>query len=145
MELNNNIKYKRRISLYILYSKEGKILLQKRDLKAPTLPGYWAFFGGGIENEEFPIDAVKREAQEELEVKLLNPIFLNRYVMEQDGGVIEKFIFIEKLKTSLKKLKKNQKEGDALGLFQISEIKKNLLFPKYNFVVLDDIEKYLKK
>jgi 8-oxo-dGTP pyrophosphatase MutT (NUDIX family) len=141
----NNNKYKRRLSLFTLYSSDGRILLQKRDLKAPTLPGYWAFFGGGMENEEFPIETVKRESREELGLKFLNPVFLNRYIMRQDGGLVEKFIFIEKLKISLKQLKKNQKEGETLGLFKLAEIKKNLLFPKYNIVILDDIEKYLNK
>ena len=51
----------------IIYNHKGEILLQQRDFnKKIPYPGYWNFFGGLIENDEKPIDALKRELSEEI-------------------------------------------------------------------------------
>lgn len=54
------------VSVAILY-QEGRFLMQLRD-NIPTIlyPGFWAFFGGHVEPEETPIEALKREVQEEI-------------------------------------------------------------------------------
>lgn len=58
------------LSIIIFRDAEGKILLQFRDSAAPTTPLGWSFFGGvAIENES-PVEAVIRETEEELEIKL---------------------------------------------------------------------------
>ena len=51
-------------------SRQGvrAVLLSKRTLDAPTHPGFWGLFGGKIEGDELPAEAVKREVQEELRV-----------------------------------------------------------------------------
>ena len=58
----------------IFIIKEGKILLQFRD-NSPniTWPNSWAIFGGGIEKGETPRQAIVRELQEELDLKIENP------------------------------------------------------------------------
>lgn len=63
----------RNVSIIILYDKDKKVLLQHRSDEAKRLPGYWAFFGGGIEAGETPEQAVKRETLEELDYVLDNP------------------------------------------------------------------------
>ena len=47
--------------------KEGKFLLQLRD-NNPTIayPNTWAFFGGGVDEGEKHVEALKRELKEEL-------------------------------------------------------------------------------
>lgn len=67
-------------ALIILYDPERKFLLQHRTKDAAVLPDYWAFFGGGIKEGETPEDAVHREAFEELNYKLISPLFF----IEQD-------------------------------------------------------------
>ena len=54
------------IAIAILY-REDKFLVQLRD-NIPTIvhPGVWALFGGHLEGEESPDDAVKREIEEEI-------------------------------------------------------------------------------
>lgn len=136
--------YKRRLALIALYTEDKKLLLQKRDMNAPTFPGYWGFFGGGIEKDENPNDAIKREIFEELKIKVLHPRLLNRFEMEQDGGIVEKYIFLEPLKDTLEKLKKQQSEGESLGLFAIEEIY-TLKFPKVNWPILRDISEDFKR
>lgn len=55
----------------ILLNDRGEVLLQQRDDK-PTLryPGYWTFFGGAVEADESPDEAMRRELWEELKIEL---------------------------------------------------------------------------
>ncbi len=52
--------------------------LQLRDEGAPTDPGRIGFFGGGIEGEETPLEAVTRETKEELAIDI-TPFFFKTY------------------------------------------------------------------
>ena len=51
----------------ILWTDDGRVLLQQRDDR-PDLryPGYWTLFGGQVEEDESPDQAVVRELIEEL-------------------------------------------------------------------------------
>ena len=62
----NEVRYGRRVSLFALRDKDSGVLLQHRDDGAPILPNYWAFFGGGIEEGESPVDAARRKAMVEI-------------------------------------------------------------------------------
>lgn len=69
----------RKVSVLIPYKVEdGEILvfLQKRSDRASRLPGYFGFFGGGIENGETPEEALKREIKEEMNFAPENYEFL---------------------------------------------------------------------
>ncbi len=51
----------------VIRNPAGQLLLQHRDDKAGvTYPGHWSFFGGFVEQEETPADALRREIQEEI-------------------------------------------------------------------------------
>ncbi|MEK7201346.1 MAG: NUDIX domain-containing protein [Patescibacteria group bacterium] len=52
--------------------------MQLRDEGAPTDPGRIGFFGGGIEGEETPLEAVTRETKEELAIDVV-PSFFKTY------------------------------------------------------------------
>ena len=76
----------RDVSVFILYNSTGHILLQHRTDDAFRLPGYWAFFGGGIEQGENPTEALKREIQEELSYLVQNPkILLAQKVIDEEN------------------------------------------------------------
>ena len=134
------MKYKyRNCALIILYDEDKKILLQQRTDDAPTRPGCWGFFGGGIEKDETPEQAVRRECFEELNYTLENPKFIAK---KEDKGKTNQthglwHIFIEKCcdKNSLK-----LQEGQDMKWFSIDEAKKirNLLQRHIN--VLNCIE-----
>src|SRR5690348_7786634 len=66
----------RDVSVCVLYTFSGRILLQHRTNDAFRLPGYWAFFGGGIEKGGTPMEALIREIREELSYQVQNPNFL---------------------------------------------------------------------
>lgn len=57
---------RRSVANIVLYDGKDRFLLQLRTLDARLMPGYWAFFGGGVKRGESPLQAVLREAVEEL-------------------------------------------------------------------------------
>lgn len=64
----------RNVSLFMLYTATGQILLQHRAQDAFRLQNYRAFLGGGIEEGESPTDALEREVREELSHRSTKPI-----------------------------------------------------------------------
>ena len=86
----------RNVSALALYNDHKEILLQHRSKDAPRLPDYWGFFGGGIEREESPDQALAREIDEELEymVRSAQLIFIQKFTHEHEENT--KYVFIEK-------------------------------------------------
>lgn len=53
----------------ILYNRQGQVMLQKRDEKPGlAFPGQWTVWGGQVEPGETPLEAERRELEEELEL-----------------------------------------------------------------------------
>lgn len=111
----------RNVAVIILYTKDKKILLQHRAEDAVRLPGYWGFFGGGIEAGESPNQAVKRETLEELNYTLVNPRLIKTQNFFWKDEINEKHVFMEEYDLS-KKLTLG--EGQGMGWFQLSEVDK---------------------
>lgn len=140
----------------IIYNHKGEILLQQRDFnKKIPYPGYWNFFGGLIENDEKPIDALKRELSEELSCipgQIKKKIFDWKYGNEWNQS-INYFFPVEYKKCNIK-----LREGNKYKWFKIENIVKikctpaiyfnlekifNLIFPKNNKIkniVIKNIE-----
>lgn len=112
---------RREVAVILLYDKEKRILLQHRSDDAKKLPGYWTFFGGGIKSGETPLEAVKREAQEELEYSLHNPrhVLTQEFQGKDNHGT--KDVFMEKYDSSQELI---LREGKAMGWKTIKETKK---------------------
>jgi 8-oxo-dGTP diphosphatase len=70
---------KRRDVSVLVLGHDGRILLQKRSKTASRFPGSWGLFGGGLQENEWPLEALKREILEELGLALLNPIPISSY------------------------------------------------------------------
>lgn len=136
----------KRQAVIVLKDEQGKILLQQRDKKAPRYPNYWGFFGGGIEKEETPEIALKREAKEELEIENLeNYKFFGKYKLNDEEGTFEEYVFIlpfSILGVSIeglnKKLKEGRGEGRGAGLFSCKEIN-NIKKPPYEKPIFEDL------
>ena len=112
----NNYKMKDAASI-ILFDRNKKILLQLRTKDAPVSPSKWGFFGGSVEENETPLEAVKRECYEELEYDLKKPLLILE--MKRTNRIA--YVFAEKYDFS-KKL--NLKEGEAMKWFSVEEAKK---------------------
>jgi 8-oxo-dGTP diphosphatase len=103
----------RDVSVIILYTSSGHILLQHRTDDAFRLPGYWAFFGGGIEEGENPTEALKREIREELSYEVQKPKFLLAQKVRDGEDDNTKYVFVEQYHDQLLQLG----EGQAMGWF----------------------------
>ena len=104
----------------ILYDSDKRFLLQHRTWDAERLPGYWAFFGGGIKDGESPENAVRREALEEIGYNPIEPLLLveQNFRLRDDYGYM--YVFIEPFNGDKFELK--LQEGQGWGWFSASEI-----------------------
>ena len=106
----------------ILKNNGGKILFQLRDENGRN-PNKWGIFGGGIKKGEKPIDALIREIEEELEIKISKTDISKEYKIP----LVNYHIFEINLKDMQKKFKLN--EGKDMRFMTIKEFlnKKNAL------------------
>jgi 8-oxo-dGTP pyrophosphatase MutT (NUDIX family) len=64
----------------LLMLEDGRYVMQLRDaIPGIFFPAHWGCFGGAIEKGEDPIDALKRELQEELEFDVLEAKRFTRF------------------------------------------------------------------
>lgn len=72
------------IHIHII-DRMGRVYLQKRSMKKDIQPGKWdTAVGGHISYGENVIEAVFREASEELGFTAFNPVFITSYVFESE-------------------------------------------------------------
>lgn len=106
----------------IILKKEGRFLLQLRDNKKEILnPNMWAFFGGGVEKGEEPIEGVIREVKEELNLdfKKEELRYITRFYLPK-----KRFHLYEaEINKEIQELELN--EGSGLGFFSREEIIKS--------------------
>jgi mutator protein MutT len=107
----------RDVSVFILYTPSGQILLQHRTHDAARLPNCWSFFGGGIEKGESPTEALVREALEELSYRVQNPYFFMAQEFRDEEDVNTKYVFVEQYQDQPLQLG----EGQAMGWFSPNE------------------------
>lgn len=67
--------------------REGKILCAQRSLQS-SLPGFWEFPGGKIEENETPRQALERELEEELKISVIVEDEITTAIHEYDFGTV---------------------------------------------------------
>src|SRR3989344_7233868 len=61
---------KRDVAEAIIYNERKEVLMQKKTIDYPIYPGgVWCFFGGEVEDNENPLETVKREIKEEIGIE----------------------------------------------------------------------------
>jgi 8-oxo-dGTP diphosphatase len=100
----------------ILYNSDDQILLQQRDNK-PDLPfaGYWTLFGGKIEMNETPAEAIKRELIEEIDLKPQLTHWKTYERIHTPSILIVQYIFIGQITKRAQDI--TLYEGQSHGLF----------------------------
>jgi 8-oxo-dGTP diphosphatase len=105
------------VAIAILY-RDNKFLMQLRDdIPGIAYPGHWAFFGGNIEPDEPPEDALKRELLEEIGYVPDNASFFGNY---SDNTVL-RHVYHAPLTVELNQLILG--EGWDMGLLTPDEIR----------------------
>jgi 8-oxo-dGTP diphosphatase len=130
----------RDVSLFILYTSSGHILLQHRTDDAFRLPGYWAFFGGGIEQGENPTEALRREIREELSYEVQGPKFFLAQKVRDEENDVTKYVFVEQYQDQPLQLG----EGQAMGWFSPEETHGLKMIDHDRFVV-EQVRDYLNR
>jgi 8-oxo-dGTP diphosphatase len=102
----------------IIIENNKMFLLQLRSNTTKSCPNKWGLFGGGIEENETPLQAIIREINEELELELkiheIELMFKTIYLNEEIN------IFKTKINKELQELKLN--EGKDMRYFTKEEI-----------------------
>jgi len=130
----------RDVSLFILFTSSGHILLQHRTDDAFRLPGYWAFFGGGIEQGENPTEALRREIREELSYEVQGPKFFLAQKVRDEENDITKYVFVEQYQDQPLQLG----EAQAMGWFSPEETH-GLKMIDHDHLVVEQVRDYLNR
>jgi perosamine synthetase len=111
-------------ALAIIVDPSERYLLQRKDSGYKFGPGKWCLFGGRIEEDETPIDTLKRELKEELNLDVKDLEFYKKFYFEGKlNGVginVEQNVFIVRFNGDLSGLSLG--EGAGFSLFEKSEL-----------------------
>jgi len=112
-----------KIAAIILENDKGEFLLYLRDGKAGIpFPYHWDLFGGHIEDDETPEQALVREVKEELDYDLKEFKFFKEYLCpEGDEYPNIKYIYSGKINLPIEEM--TLLEGESLKYFSIEEIR----------------------
>jgi 8-oxo-dGTP diphosphatase len=110
----------------VVIVKDGKTLLAKR--KGAHGSGTWGSMGGHVEYGESPIEAVKREAMEELGIEIGNLKFLTCMNMIKEGKHYVDISFVGEIISGEPKICEPHKI-DEIGWFSIDDLPTPLFEP----------------
>ena len=133
---------KREVSVLIPYKIQTDgifVYLQKREKDRKTLPGHFAFFGGGVEEGETPIQTLEREIQEELCFTPKGYEFLGKY----DFSWLANVYFLKVDDNFEKGIK--VMEGDYGKFFSETEVANEPMMIDEDKSILKDLYKILAK
>lgn len=125
------------VSACIILNKNNEIFLQKKTQEY-VHPGVWTLFGGHIEENETPEQAMVRELNEELGIKFnLEKIKkIKEYIFQKkDNSKIKFHIFSLTFDKDISEIKIG--EGCGVAFFTKEEIKKINIIP-FNFQIITE-------
>lgn len=117
----------RRAAGLLLLRADGKFLLQHRDDHATRFPGYWGFFGGGLDENEDPETAMVRETKEELGIDVVNyHLVLHHHFSDAHDAVGEKWLFTAPYEQQGPLI---LGEGQGMGWFSVHDLDALTIIP----------------
>lgn len=110
-------------ALILPYNNKGEILIQDRSNIRKKIRMNWGYFGGSIEKGETPIEAVIRETEEELGLRInwqeLKFIGVIKDKPRPDTQII-RHAFLWKMNTDISKI--NLQEGKAMKFVSSNKV-----------------------
>lgn len=84
-----------RVSVEIVLLKNNKVLLAKRSAQASVAPDCWSLPAGKVKFEEIPVEAVLREAKEEvgLDVEIMREVHCRALKIKKSGREAYRLIY----------------------------------------------------
>jgi 8-oxo-dGTP pyrophosphatase MutT (NUDIX family) len=99
----------------ILVNDKNEVLLQKKDLGHPWTPGKWCFFGGKLEKEKNPKEALKEIIKNKAGIEISVGELFKKYSFEinSSGGVINctDYIYTGKFEGNISDIKISEGAG----------------------------------
>lgn len=137
---------KRDVAVSIFYDKDSNVVLQKRSSISKYGEKY-GFWGGGIEGEETPQEAVTRELKEELGYapKELNFWLKHNFVIKdhEESLAVELYVFLSPITQEL--LNAKVYEGDGMIKLNIDDAISMGTFSSGDIYVLKKLKEYFDK
>jgi len=111
------------VALIVL--EDGGYLMQLRDQKPDIFyPGHWGLFGGAVDSGEDLLEAISRELEEELDLKVSSPVYFANFVFDLSpagiGSFSRRFYEVPLAYAEYKQLK--LREGADMKVFTGREI-----------------------
>ena len=118
-----------------IFDREGNLYLQKRSMEKDLLPGYWdTAVGGHVTYGEQVLEALFREAEEELGLQAFNPNFLGTNIWETERDREFVFTFVMVGHPDLNPDNAEVSEGRWWSPSQLQDaIGKNILTPNFEW------------
>ena len=124
----------------LLLNCNNEVLLLLRDDKVDIpFPNMWDIPGGKVEDNETPIEAIRREMMEEMSIKDLGEIQLFKIITSEN---ITDYIFWKRL--DLNPAEIDLQEGQRVEYFNLARIRKAKLAFNYNKVLEEFFSEIVK-
>ena len=124
------------VATALLFDRDNKLLIYLRDDKPEiSFPNHWDLFGGHVEANETPEQALVRELKEELNIDVREFEFYKAFESLNEEKPNTKFVFVVRIKEAAEEL--TLYEGQELRGIDLSEIG-NYKFANMLGQILDD-------
>ena len=125
-----------KVSKIILVNKNGELLLRLRDNKLGIIyPGHWSLLGGEVNEDEDPLDGLKRELQEEIPGCNVDEIYKLGSIPTETTLIN---IFVGVIEDSQDFINEKLSEGVKVEYFDFSKIKEMKISPPIKEFILDN-------
>ena len=115
----------KQVASVVLLNEKNEMLLYLRDnKKSIPYPSYWSTLGGHVEEDEKPLQALRREVREEIGFEVENPVFLGNF---DDKAGNEVYLYKAPINKRIEELVLT--EGQELRFFELQEIHRLKLPP----------------
>lgn len=125
--IKNGQQISKKVATAIIKCNNNLFLLQLRDsLPQISFPGHWSSFGGKIEENETPNQAILRELKEEINFIPKDILPFKTFELREEKALV--FCYLSKITVPLNTL--YLMEGRDFDLFSSKEIRKGFLLSK---------------
>ena len=131
-----------KVATALLFDRNNHLLIYLRDNKPEiSFPNHWDLFGGHVEENETPEQALVRELQEELNLHITDFTFYKTFESTNEQKPNTKFVFVVRTEKAAEEL--TLYEGQYLKGINLSE-RANYKFANMLGEILDEFAETIK-
>lgn len=140
--IHGNPSLLHRVVHVLVFNNQGELLLQKRSMKKDVAPGKWdTSVGGHVDPGEDLLDALSREMEEELGIKVCEPEFLYSYIHSNpyESELVHTYLCSYDGEISF-----NKEEINEVRFWSLGEVEKNIGKKIFSDNFEDEISIYMR-